>query len=1341
MRKAIVIIFIQVFWIAFGSSPTIAQTFNRIESVAGLSSLEENNGVAIADYDKDGDLDLFVVARAQDNEAAAASHSRLFKNNNDGTFIDVTEGSGLINLFPEFETGEISLAFTGFKFGAFWGDYDNDGFPDLFMTHTNKMQLFHNEGDGTFKEVTEEAGFKKYNDCINTDATWFDYNNDGFLDIYISDWDSDCEGNRLYMNNGNGTFADVSNIFQGVISKNSYQTIPFDFNEDGWLDLYVANDFIPGENDLFINNHGTGFTERAASYGLDNSDGDMGMAVGDYNNDGDYEFYITTLEGNPLFSKTTNNSYVDLGRDLNINYAGWAWDVSFSDFDLDGDEDLFVVNGFDYPTAGKGTNVYFENLFANGKTQFINSSEKTNLGEMTISVGAGVFDYDNDGDLDIFVTNNDSPSYFYENPITDFTNPTKDLHWLKVKLEGTISNRDAIGTKVSIKTNNGSLHRYFSGKSFLSQNLKPVHFGIGAHVEILELKITCPSGIVETYYNLPADRTLIATEGNGYEIVNKEPSLKIYGCTDPTSCNYNPYAIESTGLCNYLETGGITGSTNTLKNSVETYSYQFREGSTLDWEVMGGAILEQGSRNIKVKWGTAETGKVRLTETSSNCTSEPVELNVYLKNDETEIVNHSIARYWNEILLKLIRSDYARPTVHARNLFHTSIAMYDAWAIYSKETSTYLIGNNQHGYESDFKGFETIETLSEARKKTISYAAYRLLTHRFRHSPNPLVAEGILNDAMDDLGYDTSLKDEDYTSGNPIALGNFIAKQIINYGLQDGSNEINDYENIHYLPINDPLDLSSPQNIKNIDPNRWQPLTFDSFIDQSGNITEGKTPGFLGAEWGNVAPFSLEEGDKTTFSRSGNNYDVYYDTGSPPSISDEEYKWAFSLVSKWSSHLNPGDGVLWDISPKSKGNIPIEDLPLLYSEYNDFYNETEGGDIGEGRSLNPYTQAPYAEQIVPRGDYTRVLAEFWADGPDSETPPGHWFTILNYVNDQPLLQKRFNGQGEVLNDLEWDVKAYFILGGAMHDATITAWSLKGWYDYIRPVSAIRYMCAMGQSSDPTKENYNVSGIPLKEGFIEVVEHGDPLAGVNDENLGKIKLYSWKGHNFIDDPSVDVAGVGWILAENWWPYQRPTFVTPPFAGFVSGHSTFSRAAAEVLTSLTGDEYFPGGMGEFKAKKNEFLVFEEGPSMDVTLQWATYRDASDQCSLSRIWGGIHPPLDDILGRVIGEEIGQKAFAHAVSYFENKENPQKPSDNNMIVYPNPIKSWSPEVFVSNTRLGDVFYLFDVSGRLIEEGQAIEFNDKTGISKLELSRSISRGIYILKINGQSKKIIVVDY
>jgi hypothetical protein len=286
--------------------------------------------------------------------------------------------------------------------------------------------------------------------------------------------------------------------------------------------------------------------------------------------------------------------------------------------------------------------------------------------------------------------------------------------------------------------------------------------------------------------------------------------------------------------------------------------------------------------------------------------------------------------------------------------------------------------------------------------------------------------------------------------------------------------------------------------------------------------------------------------------------------------------------------------------------------------------------------------------MVPRGDYTRILAEFWADGPDSETPPGHWFTILNYVSDHPELVKQFQGVGPVIDDLEWDVKAYLALGGAMQDCAIAAWGAKGWYDSSRPVTAIRGMAELGQSTDPSADNYHPGGLPLVPGAIETVLPGDPLAGAFGANVGKIKVWAWQGSAAINNVDTDFAGVGWVLAESWEPYQRPSFVSPPFAGYVSGHSTFSRAAAEVLTAFTGDAYFPGGMGTFTAPANEFLVFEDGPSVDVELQWATYRDASDECSLSRIYGGIHPYFDDVPGRLMGIDIGLDAFGRAASFY---------------------------------------------------------------------------------------------
>lgn len=635
--------------------------------------------------------------------------------------------------------------------------------------------------------------------------------------------------------------------------------------------------------------------------------------------------------------------------------------------------------------------------------------------------------------------------------------------------------------------------------------------------------------------------------------------------------------------------------------------------------------------------------------------------------------DHSVARKWNEALLVAIRNDFARPTIHARNLFHISAAMYDAWGAYDQSVTPYLLGQYLNGKEYLFEGITPPENIKDAQEEAISYAAYRILHHRFESAPGKAISLSYADSLMESLGYDPDFTSTDYSSGSPAALGNYIGDSYIDFGKADGSNELGDYESLYYQPANNSLIPNEPgsQDIDN--PNRWQPLFLITSIDQSGNSVD-RVPEFLSPEWGNVYPFALTSKDLTLHYRDGDTYQVYHDPGPPPHVGAPQeglnYHWGHSLVARWSSQMDPGDGVLWDISPASIGNV--KEYPTSVEGLPGFYDEEGGGDFGEGHDLNPVTGEPYEEQPVLRGDYTRVLAEFWADGPDSETPPGHWFTILNYVNDHPLTEKRYQGQGPVLDDLEWDVKAYFVLAGAMHDAAVSAWSIKGWYDYIRPISAIRYMADQGQCTDPGGINYSINGIPLIDGYIEQIKIGDPLAGEQNENVDKIKLYAWKGPKYINDPETEQAGVGWILAENWWPYQRPSFVTPPFAGYVSGHSTFSRAAAEVLTQLTGSAYFPGGMGEFVAPKNQFLVFEEGPSEDVVLQWATYRDASDQCSLSRIWGGIHPPADDIPGRLIGIEIGNEAFDLADRYFNGyvvTSSGQKILKNKPKLYPNPV------------------------------------------------------------------------
>ena len=690
---------------------------------------------------------------------------------------------------------------------------------------------------------------------------------------------------------------------------------------------------------------------------------------------------------------------------------------------------------------------------------------------------------------------------------------------------------------------------------------------------------------------------------------------------------------------------------------------------------------------------------------------------------------HSVAREWNEELLDAIRNDFARPTVHARNLFHSSIIMYDSWALFDDQAETVFLGKTFGNYNASFNGIEApLDTVS-AIQEVMSYAMFRLLNHRFVNSPGATESTQSFLDLFALNGYDINMTSTDYSSGSYAALGNYLAGEIIKFGLQDGSNEQNDYASDNYAPVNDPLvlDLYSDTNL--IDPNRWQPLAFDVFVDQSGNIFPSNTPEFLGPEWGQVTPFCLLPKDLNILNNGFNSY-VYNDPGAPVYIQnsnengiDDPYKWHFALVASWSAHLDPNDPTMIDISPGTIGNFNLTDFEDTFSGYTSFYDFLNGGDASTGHTINPYTNAPYAPQLVKRADYARVLAEFWADGPDSETPPGHWFTILNYVSDHPLLEKKIGADGPVVSDLEWDVKSYLALGGAMHDCAINTWGIKGYYDYVRPISAIRYMAGKGQSSNASLPNYDPHGLPLINGLTELIESGDPLAGSNNENVGQVKIYAWKGPDFIANPSLDVAGVGWILGTRWWPYQRGTFVTPPFAGYVSGHSTFSRAAAEVLTLLTGDAYFPGGMGIFDVAQNDFLVFEQGPSEDLTLQWATYRDASDQTSLSRIWGGIHPPIDDIRGRIIGEKIGVEAFNLAKQYFDGEIIIDPSNEDPITIYPIPFQD---DINVGQNYNGNfIFELYALDGKRIYNESV---SQNSSVVNLPLPY-LSKGIYVVKI------------
>jgi hypothetical protein len=469
--------------------------------------------------------------------------------------------------------------------------------------------------------------------------------------------------------------------------------------------------------------------------------------------------------------------------------------------------------------------------------------------------------------------------------------------------------------------------------------------------------------------------------------------------------------------------------------------------------------------------------------------------------------------------------------------------------------------------------------------------------------------------------------------------------------MADGANELNRYSNPPgFTPINAPLTFENPGTVM-VDPNRWQPLHFlGNRIDQFGTPIFESTQRNLTPFWGAVTPFSMTSSD-----RSSNN--VYFDQGLPPGLNrvdEADFKNDALTVIRLSSYLDPNDGVMIDISPASRGNTPNAPQTESYDQV--------------GYAVNPSTGQPYAPELIRRGDFYRIISEYWADGPRSTAPPGHWNEIRNEISDrmeQLGIPKQIGGAGAVLNDLEWDIKSMFALNGGLHDAAIAAWNHKGTYDSSRPVSFIRYMGQLGQSSDPGGPAYHPDGLPLEAGLVEVVTAETTAAGGRHAHLagkeGKIAIKAWSGPISgtapFDDPA-EIAGVEWILAENWLPYQLSSFVTPPFPGFVSGHSTFSRSGAEILTLLTGSEYFPGGLYSFNIPVGTGLDFEYGPISAVQLQFATYFDASDQASMSRLSGGIHPPADDFAGRRIGQLIGNVAWQKALTYFGNNPVPEPAS-----------------------------------------------------------------------------------
>jgi hypothetical protein len=499
-------------------------------------------GVAFLDYDNDGWLDLFVLGGTRLEGDPPAATNRLYKNNRDGTFTDVTEKAGLTHV--------------GWASAVTVGDYDNDGFDDLFVTYYGHNVLYHNNGDGTFTDVTEKAGLAEEAVRYGSGCTWVDYDRDGRLDLFVAYYldttlerlprpgeNPDCTWKgvpvncgprglptgfaRLYHNNGDGTFTDVSRPAGVAEAKGSYPmtAVAADYDNDGWPDIFVACDST--QSWLFRNQHDGTFRQEALERGVAVSEdgfeqAGMGVAIGDYDLDGNLDIFKTHFsdDTNGLYRGDGNGYFDDVtiraGLGVETRYVGWG--AGMVDLDNDGLPDLFVATGSVYPEVERQNPAYpfktprlvFRNL-GNGRFEELIDEAGPGVAAPHSSRGCAFGDFDNDGDVDVLVMNMNEPPSLLRNDVSG------KGHWLKVLLVGVKSNRSAIGARVVARYGGRSHAQEVTAQSsFYSANDRRLHFGLGTATSA-DLTIRWPNGSSETVPGVEADHLVVIREGAGVE--------------------------------------------------------------------------------------------------------------------------------------------------------------------------------------------------------------------------------------------------------------------------------------------------------------------------------------------------------------------------------------------------------------------------------------------------------------------------------------------------------------------------------------------------------------------------------------------------------------------------------------------------------------------------------------------------------------------------------------------------------------------------------------------------------------------------------------------------------
>lgn len=472
------IVLVLNFLISISLTAQFQAQFTNIAQTAGLTSISKNYGVSFADYDNDGDEDIFIARQSQANI--------LYQNNNDGTFTDVTEAAG--------------LAFTGVCNTGIWGDLDNDGDLDLYIGNRILDNiLYENNGDGTFTDITATAGVP--GDGRAKTVMFGDIDDDGFLDIYVANPSHD---NQLYYNHGDMTFTNEVVERNANDTKISMGSVFFDYDVDGDLDLYLTHD--ADQANILYNNDGTGhFTDVSAFSNTDYEGNGMGVDVGDVNNDGLMDIYITNLSYNTLLLNEGDGTFSDISFLAGVIDPGMGWGTVIFDYDNDTWQDIYLTNdSYFAPTP----NVLYKNL---GNNTFQNVSFNTPLASMFAGYGVATADLNRDGWLDMVLANNGS-----QDAIEFFQNDNQnDNHWVQFKLESTTGNRSAIGARVEVRCE-GQLFvdEVIAGSGYSSQNSLTLHFGLAAYDLIDSLTIRWSSGNVSVFERIATDTlyTIIENE-------------------------------------------------------------------------------------------------------------------------------------------------------------------------------------------------------------------------------------------------------------------------------------------------------------------------------------------------------------------------------------------------------------------------------------------------------------------------------------------------------------------------------------------------------------------------------------------------------------------------------------------------------------------------------------------------------------------------------------------------------------------------------------------------------------------------------------------------------------